>query len=267
MIDLMVDKQLQSVLESAKEYARRAGMIQLGYFRKSDISIEDKSTHADIVTVADKESEKAVLAGLAADYPDHSILSEESGANALESDWRWVIDPLDGTTNFSQGLPMFSVSIGIQYKGETVVGVVYAPVLDELFHAVKGCGAFLNDKPISTSRKADLGAAVVATGFPVDKLFNPDNNLSAVSRVMPVTRGLRRLGSAALDLCYVAAGYLDAYWEIDLHEWDVCAGTLIAEEAGAEVVRFRCDREVSLIAATPGLMLPLKGLIMGQTAG
>ena len=170
-----------------------------------------------------------------------------------ENTYRWVIDPLDGTTNYSQGLPMFSVSIGIEHCGETVIGVVFAPYLNELFHAVKGEGAFLNGNPVKVSGKSALGHSVVATGFPVDKDTNPDNNLDNVARIMPKVRGLRRLGSAAMDLCYTAAGFLDGYWEMNLHRWDVSAGLLILEEAGGRFSHFRDDRNVSIVAGTPAI--------------
>ncbi len=174
--------------------------------------------------------------------------------------FRWVIDPLDGTTNFSQGLPIFSVSIGVEYEGRPVVGVVYDAYLDEMFHAVEGAGAFLNGNPIHCAEKSSLDHAVVSTGFPVDKGETPDNNLDNVSRIMPRVRGLRRLGSAAMDMCYVAAGFLDGYWELNLHRWDVSAAMLIVNEAGGSCTEFRTDRNISLVAASPAIhdmLLPL----------
>lgn len=253
-----------SFLLDAVALAHEAGKIQLQYFRKGNISITAKQNDFDIVTTADKVSEAAIKTGILARYPDHSILSEESGLTQAEtatSGFEWVIDPLDGTTNFSAGLPNFNVSIGLRHNGETVVGVVFAPYLNELFHAVRGEGAFLNGEPIATGLKTALSQAVVATGFPYDKATTADNNLDNVARVMPVVRGLRRIGSAALDISYVAAGFLDGYWEINLHEWDVCAAELIAAEAGATVRRFRTDRNVSLLAASPGIEPQLSALI------
>ncbi len=172
-----------------------------------------------------------------------------------------MIDPLDGTTNFSQGLPLFCVSIGIEHNGETVAGVVYAPYMDELFHAVKGEGAMLNGNPIKVSGKTRLDHSVVSTGFPVDKDVNPDNNLDNVARVMPCVRGLRRLGSAAVDICYCAAGFLDGYWEMNLHEWDVNAALLILAEAGGKAESFRDDRNVSIVAGTPEIQRQLMAKI------
>lgn len=249
-----------SLLLDAMSWAREAGAVHLRYFRGNELDIQSKLNDSDVVTAADKAAEKVLIDHIKASYPDHSILSEESGEEAHCGEYRWVIDPLDGTTNFSQGLPLFSVSIGIEHNGETVVGVVFAPYLNELFHAVKGQGAWLNGEPIKVSGKTRLDRSVVATGFPVDKDTNPDNNLDNVARVMPRVRGLRRLGSAAIDLCYVAAGFLDGYWELNLHAWDASAGLLILEEAGGSCTHFRADRNISVLAGTPAIhdiLLPM----------
>ncbi len=252
-----------TLLMHAIDFAREAGKVQLKYFRSAELGVEEKQNEFDVVTTADRASEFVVKQAIKERFPSHAILSEESGLEGKsDSEWEWVIDPLDGTTNFSSGLPFFNVSIGVRHRGETVVGVVYAPRLCELFTAVKGDGAFLNGEPIATSQgPLPLSHAVVTTGFPYDKAENPDNNLDNVERVMPLVRGLRRFGSAALELCYVAAGFLDAHWELNLHEWDVCAGALIAREAGAEVVRYRPDRGVSVIVSRPALMPQLRPLI------
>lgn len=249
-----------SLLLDAMSWAREAGAVHMRYFRGNELDIRSKLNDSDVVTAADKAAEKVLIDHIREAYPDHSILSEESGADQHAGDYRWVIDPLDGTTNFSQGLPLFSVSIGIEHNGETVVGVVFAPYLNELFHAVRGEGAWLNGESVSVSGKTTLEQSVVATGFPVDKLENPDNNLDNVARVMPLVRGMRRLGSAAIDLCYVAAGFLDGYWELNLHAWDASAGLLIVEEAGGSYTHFRTDRNISVVAATPAihdLLLPM----------
>ena len=154
----------------------------------------------------------------------------------------------------------------MQYKGETIVGVVYAPYLNELFHAVRGQGAFLNGKPVRASMKSDIQEAVIATGFPVDKNITNDNNLDNFSKVLPLVRDMRRLGSAAVDISYVACGILDAYWELNLHEWDVCAGLLIAEEAGAKIDFFRSDRNVSVLVAGPNMMDKVSPLLSRSKA-
>lgn len=242
-------------------WARQVGEIQLRYFRSADLEISTKYNDFDVVTRADKESEALIISKINETFPDHDILAEESGEYSRRSSWRWVIDPLDGTTNFSQGLPLFCVSIALEHDGEPVVGVVYAPYLNEIFSAVKGAGATLNGCPIHCSKKTSLNMAVVSTGLPVDKKENRDNNLSAISKVGVEVRGLRRLGSAAIDLCYTAAGLLDGYWELALHRWDISAGSLIASEAGATVGYFRPDRPYSILAATPALYPELLALI------
>jgi myo-inositol-1(or 4)-monophosphatase len=241
-----------------QQWAKEAGEVHLSFFRGDNLNIQTKrlDTAADVVTAADKAAEKLLIDYINTNYPEHAILAEESGtvgSDPAHSEYRWVIDPLDGTTNFSNGLPLFSVSIAVERFGEPLVGVVYAPYLNEMFHAIFGRGAFLNDKPIRTSRKTDLDQSVIATGFPVDKALTTDNNLQEFSKIMPQVRGIRRLGSAAIDICYVAAGYLDAYWEMNLHRWDVAAASLIAREAGALVSSYRQDREISILASAPAL--------------
>lgn len=260
----MCDCDIKKLVDDAIAWAREAGEVQLKYFRSSHLNIRAKFNDSDIVTEADKASEQVIINNINRTYPQHAILSEEMGGNAIESDYRWIIDPLDGTTNFSNGLPMFSVSIAVEYRGEVIVGVVYAPYLDEMFHAVKGGGAWLNGKPIAPSGKESLSHSVVTTGFPVDKDTTTDNNLDNVSRVLPRVRGMRRLGSAAIDLCYVAAGFLDGYWEMNLHTWDVAAGQLIVQEAGACYSHFRTDRNISVVAATPLIFETLYSLLASE---
>lgn len=252
---------MDDLLLDAIDIARNAGRTIRPYFRSDRLDIHSKLNEADIVTAADKASEAIIVKSIKHLYPSHSILSEEMGAENHDSEYRWIIDPLDGTTNFSAGIPVFAVSIGIEHNGTPVVGVVYDPVLDELFTAVKGQGAFLNGTPIHVKENDRLDRAVVSTGFPVDKNVNPDNNLDNVARVLPLVRGMRRLGSAAMDICYVAAGFTDAYWEMNLHEWDVAAALLILDEAGGESYRFRDNRNVSVIASGRNLMPQLKKLI------
>ena len=254
-----------SLLLNTIGWAKEAGKIQLNYFRKKDLEIKTKLNESDVVTVADKESEAVIISHIHAMYPDHNILSEESAPENHKSDYQWVIDPLDGTTNFSSGLPQFCVSIGLRYKGKTIMGIVYAPYLDELYTAIAGEGAYLNGNRIHCNEKTNIHQAVVSTGFPVDKDTNPDNNLDNMTRILPLVRGMRRMGAAAVDLCSVAGGFLDGYWEMNLHEWDVCAGLLIAEEAGAEHYYFRKDRNVSVLVATPGILEIIKPLLSDGT--
>lgn len=243
----------ERLLNAALVMAGNAGRIQLRYFRKADLEYVTKLNDSDVVTVADKESERFILGYIREHFPDHGIISEESGSDHEEREWRWVIDPLDGTTNFSAGLPVFCVSIGVERNGETVVGVVYAPYLGECFYAVKGVGAWFNGRPVRCSTNGELSKAVVGTGMPYDKKENPDNNLSEIAALAVEVRGIRRLGAAAMDLCYTAAGFLDAYWELNLHLWDISAGRLIAREAGAIVESIREDRNHSILASNPAL--------------
>ena len=256
---------LEALLPDVVSWARAAGAIQLSYFRTDRLDTRAKLNDADIVTAADAACENFLTAQITEAFPAHTLLSEESGERSGESrQWRWVVYPLDGTTNFNAGLPLFSGSIALQRDGETVLGVVYAPRLDELFTAVKGGGAFLNGRPVHVADEDRLTRMVVATGFPVDKATDPDNNLDNVARVMPHVRGLRRLGSAAIDMCYVAAGFLDAYWEMNLHLWDVAAAELIVAEAGGVARRFRPDspsRNVCMLAASPKAMPQIEAFI------
>lgn len=237
-----------TTLRLAVEWAKEAGKIHLSYFRGNNLGVETKSNVFDVVTRADKQSESFLLDKIICHFPGHAVLGEESGLHAGTGDYRWVIDPLDGTNNFSQGLPVFTVSIGLQYKNETVLGVVYAPYFDELYTAVRGKGAFMNGERLAVAEKRELDQSVLGTGFPYDRVTNPVNNISNATEILPYLRGLRVAGSAAYDLCCVAAGFLDGYWEINLHLWDVCAGALIVEEAGGVVYPFRSDRNVSVIA-------------------
>lgn len=250
----------ENYLEHAVRMAREAGKIHLAYFRGGDLAIRTKSNVSDVVTRADRESEALIVRMIAERFPDHAVLGEEGGTRGdAHGEWLWVVDPLDGTTNYSQGLPVFTVSIALQHRGETVVGVVYAPYLDELYTATLGGGARMGrmespQHPIRVSEKQSLGEAVLATGFPYDKVTNPDNNADNLARILPRTRGIRRYGSAAYDLCCVAAGFLDGYWELALHVWDVCAGELIVREAGGAVRSLREGRGVSIVAGNDTLV-------------
>lgn len=244
---------LDLYLEFAKDCALNAGELLLRYFRTSEFKVDTKLNITDVVTTADRESEFLIKTMIKKRFPDHGILAEETGESKEGGDWRWVIDPLDGTTNFSQGLPVFCVSIALEYKGEPVVGVVYAPYLREMFYAVKGLGAYLNGDRITCGKKVSLAESVVATGFPYDKVSNSDNNTAEVSRIVPKIRGLRRAGSAAVDMAYVAAGYYDAYWELNLKRWDVAAGIVIAKESGANICSIREDRNQSVLVSSPGI--------------
>ena len=240
-----------SLLQFAIDIAMAAGKVQQHKFRSRHLEMETKSSMHDVVTEVDKECERLIIERISEAYPTHSIVSEETGGlQKPDATWEWVVDPLDGTNNYSQGLPIFCVSIGVRRRGVTQVGVVYAPVMDGLFTAVRGEGAQWNGRQIHVSRKNNLDQCVVASGFPYDKgtVSSADNNLDNVCRLLPQLRGFRRMGSAAYDLCCVAAGMLDGYWELNLKAWDACAGMLIVEEAGGVVRSFREDRCISIVA-------------------
>ncbi len=252
---------INECLAQTINWAKEVGKIHLEYFRKKELSIETKSSSHDLLTIADKLSEEYIIEQIRHAYPDHQVLAEESGLNEIVSDYCWVIDPVDGTTNFAQGIPIFSVSIGLRYKGKGILGVVYAPFMNELFYAIKGQGAFHNGNPIRVSNKTDLNHSLLCTGFPYDHGTNPDNNTDNVARILPHCRDIRRLGSAAYDLCCIAAGYFDGFWEINLKDWDVAAATVIIEEAGGLVVRFRNEPNYCIIAGNPLIVAQMQEYI------
>jgi myo-inositol-1(or 4)-monophosphatase len=196
------------------------------------------------VSNADTEAENAMIATLRAAFPEHAIVGKEAGeivsqivgaSHAAKNALKWIVDPLDGTVNFAHGYPCFCVSIGVTHRGERTVGVVYEPLRDELFEAVRGGGARRNGKPIAVSKEARFGRALLATGFAYDVHDAERDNVANFARVVKQAGGVRRDGSAAIDLCYVACGRFEGYWELKLHAWDVAAGILIVEEAGGRV--------------------------------
>jgi len=233
------DPELAAMLELARELAASAGAIQRERY-ETDLRIDTKSATIDLVTEVDRACEKLIVEGIQAARPEDAILAEEGhGSDDDQAPFRWIIDPLDGTTNFAHGFPRFCVSIGIERKGERVAGVVYDPLLDERFEALRGEGAWLGERRLRVTSETEFGRALVATGFAYDVHRSADDNLASFHNVVKTARGIRRDGSAALDLCYVAAGRLDAYWELKLHPWDVAAGFLIVEEAGGRITDFR----------------------------
>lgn len=241
--------ELDNILKDVRDWVKEVGQIQRENLGKENLLIETKSSEVDLVTEVDKLSEEFFLQVIGNKYPDHSILSEEAGENEnLGSEYRWIIDPLDGTTNFAQGLPIFSISVALQYRKETVLGVIYVPMLDLLFEAIKGKKAFMNGKQISVGAKYNLKECLLATGFPYDQFQNEDNNTNYFAHFIPRAGGIRRLGSAAYDLANIAAGILDGYWELNLSIWDVAAGILLVEEAGGKVILLKEKRGISLIA-------------------
>ena len=218
--------------------AKEAGEIVREGFGKK-LKIEYKSNETNLVTEIDKASEKHITDFIKKKYPGHDILAEESGEKKAGSEYLWVIDPLDGTTNFAHGLPIFSVSIGLQKNGKTIMGVVYDIMQDIAYFAEEGNGAYANVERIKVSLNEKVNHSVLVTGFPYNISENPENALEKFSALTRKARAIRRLGSAAIDLCYVAKGVFDGFWELYLHPWDICAGMLIVEEAGGIVTDFK----------------------------
>ncbi|MFN3871878.1 MAG: inositol monophosphatase family protein [Ignavibacterium sp.] len=229
--------------------AKEAGEI-IRQAHGTRFSVEIKSDNVkNLVTEIDKKSEKAITDFIRKKYPSHSILAEEGGESKSSSEYLWVIDPLDGTTNFAHGLPIFSVSIGLQYKGETVAGVVYDVMRDVIYSAEKGSGAFENGKKISVNSNEIIEESLLVTGFPYNVAENPEKVFERFIEMLKVARAVRRLGSAAIDFCYVANGVFDGFWEVHLNPWDICAGKLIVEEAGGKVTDFN-GNQISIFNKT-----------------
>lgn len=222
-----------TMLECAKQAAVAAGRLIKDHAGKVK-NVQIKSgQETNLVTELDREAESLIIKTLLTQYPDHDVLAEESGSRSNASEYRWVIDPIDGTTNFASGLPIFCVSIGLEYRGNIVLGVIYDPSRDELFTAERGKGAFLNGLSIRVSSTASLIESVLVTGFAYN-VSSTRENIDHFENFLLEARAVRRLGSAALDLCYVAAGRLDGYWELSLNPWDMAAGVLLVEEAGGK---------------------------------
>lgn len=219
------------------EAAREAGKIIHHYF-DGTFSIENKDSINNLVTEVDKHSEKKIIEVIKAYYPGHSIISEEVGELIQDSDYQWIIDPIDGTVNFAHGIPICCVSIGLKHKDELLLGAVYNPMMNELFFAEKGKGAFLNDRPIRVSDKKDFATACLVTGFPYKWPKTYEHPIKVFERFVLEGLPVRRLGSAAIDLCWVACGRFDGFWEYNLNSWDVAAGYLIVQEAGGRITNF-----------------------------
>src|SRR5262245_47881 len=227
----------QDYLTPIQELAREAGSLLLSYFGK--VAVEYKGD-VDLVTQADRSSEKLIVDRIRSQWPDHDLLGEEGSRRETGSDFRWYIDPLDGTTNFAHGFPVFCVSLALEYRGERSAGVIYDPCRDELFSAGKGSGATRNGLAIHVSKTPRLAESLVATGFPSHKRHkNP--NIHFYHQITLRSHGVRRAGSAALDLCYVACGRYDGFWEFNLNPWDTAAGVLLVQEAGGKVTSFSDD--------------------------
>jgi myo-inositol-1(or 4)-monophosphatase len=248
------DRFLPVAIAAAKE----AGRIQIVHYGQSH-RIEYKGA-IDPVTEVDKLCEGAILKMIHEAFPEHDILTEESPYKGKGSLWKWIIDPIDGTTNYIHGYPCFCVSVGLEVEKEMILGVVYNPLLDELFHAEKGAGAFLNGNRITVSRKNELDGSFLCTGFPYDVREHSHFYLKYFEAFIKRSFALRRPGSAVLDLCYVAAGRFDGFWEMKLHPWDAAAASLMVTEAGGKVTDFK-GNPYSIYSDE---MLASNGLLHGQ---
>jgi myo-inositol-1(or 4)-monophosphatase len=224
------------MLNFAIRVARDAGALlrdRLG----TRIDIGHKGS-INLVTDVDLASEKLIREAISTYYPRHEILAEEGGLTESASEYRWIVDPLDGTTNYAHGYPVFCVSIGLEHKGEMIIGVVYDPMRDEMFTAERGAGAALNNRPVRVSKTEDLMQSILSTGFPYDIKTSTLTNLNHWANFAMNAQALRRDGAAALDLCYVACGRFDGFWELNLSPWDTAAGALIVAEAGGRITDF-----------------------------
>lgn len=234
-----------AIIATARRVALEAGAIQMRYFRK--LESYEKKGHIDLVTIADRESEELIHREILHAFPDHAVLGEEGGRyGAEQSDYLWIVDPLDGTTNYAHGLRLFAVSIGVSFQGQIIAGIVYAPALDELYTATRGGGAFRNLQQIRVSERDKLEDALLVTGFPYDRAAHVKPLMTMLGECIKSSRGILRLGAASLDFAMVAAGHLDGFYEYGLRPWDMAAGALLVEEAGGRVTGFAKDEKFDL---------------------
>jgi myo-inositol-1(or 4)-monophosphatase len=231
----VIAAQSTDFVSAAQAIAREAGELLMGYFARH-VKIDYKG-EVDLVTEADRASEALIVDRLQARFPRHDIVGEEGTRRETGSEYKWYVDPLDGTTNFAHGFPVFCISIGLEYRGRVIVGVVYDPARGEMFSAEKGSGAYLHQRRMYVSKTATLPESLVATGFPSQKRHKSPN-IHFYHQITLRTHGVRRAGSAALDLASVASGRFDAFWEFNLNPWDLAAGVLLVQEAGGEVTGF-----------------------------
>ncbi len=229
----------ENLKKTALKAVSAGGAVLTKYFGK--IKSIDYKGDIDIVTEADQESEQQIISIIQDAYPTHRIVAEETGDSGITSPFKWIIDPLDGTTNYAHGYPCFCVSIAIEHEGNIIFGTIYDPLRKELFTAEQGNGSYLNGSPITVSTEQQLNASLLCTGFPYDVREDMDSNIHHFRNFLMKTQAVRRDGSAALDLCYTAAGRFDGFWEQKLHPWDVAAGSLIVSEAGGKVSTYSGD--------------------------
>lgn len=222
------------LLQIAKKLAHDAGLVALD-FQKKGFKIESKGGGANFVTDADKACEKLIVDTIRNNFPDHSVLSEEIGDIKGAGEYKWIVDPIDGTTNFAHGLPIFGISIAIVKNGKPIIGVVEIPGIKETFWAMEGRGAHLGNGKIKVSKASEVKNALLATGFPYSRAERYKKNMELFDAFYNISHGVRRIGAASVDLCFLACGRFDVYWEYDLKAWDVAAGKIIVEEAGGTV--------------------------------
>jgi myo-inositol-1(or 4)-monophosphatase len=249
------------------EVALEAGRILMEKAR-TGFSVSYKGD-TNLVTEADFASEKSIVSRICKAFPGHTVLAEENHSGATEGEYRWIIDPLDGTTNYAHGYPAFSVSIGFEIRGVMEWGIVYNPNMEEIFTAQRGGGAFLNGSQLHVSKTRTLNDSLLVTGFPYDVRTNPDNNLDYFAGFMLRSQAVRRIGSAALDFCYLAAGRFDGFWEIELRPWDMAAGVLVVREAGGLVTDFtgaECSIYQLRCVASNGLIHDQMLSVLGEVA-
>ena len=244
--------------------ARRAGAIINRATQDLGRLTVTKKGPADFVSEVDRSAEEAIISVLREAYPDHSFLGEEGGAIG-ESEFQWIIDPLDGTTNFLHGFPMYCTSIGLAHKGVITQGVIYAPIRNDLFTATRGSGAYLNDRRLRVSSLLKMEDALIGSGFPYSSMAHQERYMRMLAEVMRKSAGIRRPGSAALDLAYVAAGRYDGFWELGLKPWDMAAGTLLIQEAGGLVSDLEGNNQFletgSVVAGNPKIFAQLLSLV------
>ena len=262
---------MHGMVNIAIRAARRAGELMIRQLNQLEtLQVAEKGRN-EFVTQIDRLAEGAIIEVIRDHYPEHAILAEESGASG-DSEYQWIIDPLDGTTNYIHGFPVFAVSIAVAQRGELQHGVVYDPLRQEIFSASRGQGAQLDGRKIRVSKRTGLHQALIGTGFPYRKnLEHIDRYLQMLKAVTLETAGVRRPGSAALDLCYVAAGRVDAFWEIGLSKWDIAAGALMIREAGGRISDFRgTDHYLesgNVVAGSPKVYAALSKLLAPFTVG
>jgi myo-inositol-1(or 4)-monophosphatase len=256
-----------SMIKQTLLKATEAGAQELRRFFNGSFVISNKEGINNLVTEADHAAEKAIMDVIQADFPDHFILSEESGEIVQDSTYKWIIDPIDGTVNFANGIPICCVSIGVEQDGKMILGAVYNPFMNEFFFAQKGFGATLNDKQIKVSSKTAVVESCLVTGFPYTYLDAPNGPLTVFEKLIRRGVPVRRLGSAAIDLCWVAAGRFDGFYEHKLQAWDSAAGFLMVEEAGGKVTDFTgahySPYQPHLLATNGNIHEELLGIVNG----